>query len=918
MKYLAAFILAAGSLTAADFLTGQGARAVIGQPTFTAQATDPSEIVSQGTGVVTTLLGGASGLAYANGQLFVADSNVIGAAPSNYRVLIFNLSTFLPDPHAEVPQGVRCPLCTSQPSVVLGQTDFTIPNAATGWGLSQSAMRLPTAVASDGAHLVVADTSNNRVLIWNSIPTSNDAPADLVLGQPDFFTGTPNTGTGDVRIPTAKTLRGPEGVWIQNGKLFVADDLNNRVLIWNTFPTVNDAPADIALGAPNLNTAVQPNLAQTNMGAAQNTLLNPVSVTSDGAHLFVADLGYNRVLIWNSIPTQNQQPADVEIGEPDFVTNIPDDTGSTGMCPSNGTDTSGNLTYPNLCGGTLNFPRFALSDGARLFIADGGNDRVLIFNHIPTTNAAFADIVLGQPSDQIDVTTDTSGAAGAALISSADTVRNPMSLAWDGANLYVSEPYSRRILVYTPGDVVLPLTSLVNAASLAIYAEGTVTLGGTITASDKITVTINSVAYSYTVQADDTLNTVVNGLVVAINKGNGDPNVLALPNYPLEAVILVARVSGAGADAVTLAATVSTSATETVAVSGANLSGGGNAAQVAAGTLISIFGTNLSDNTAAAPPGSDPLPTQLGGVELYVDGIRSPLLGVAPGQVNAELPSEVADSTSVSAYIRTVHNDGSVTITTALGVPLVPANPGIFAQSGQDPRTAVAVHASSQATGTIIIEGSIVPGDVATVTIDGRNYTYTEVEGDTLYTIRDNLLNQINDSDPEVYGTRSAQWSYIRLWARVEGPEGDNIAISASGSADEDLSIIANNATMCCANIAGAPVTADNPALPGETIILWATGLGAIQPSDANLAVTTGFTYKGPVDNTPTQFVSGIVGGKSVGVYYTGMKTGEVGIYEVDLELNPELPSNNATQCTIAQNTFVSNIVTIPVANPGP
>ena len=675
MKYLAALILTLGSLSAADFLTGQSARAVIGQPTFTAQATDPSEIVSQSAGVVTTLLGGASGIAYANGRLFVADSNVIGAAPDNYRVLVFNLSTFLPAPDAEVPQGVRCPLCTSQPSVVLGQTDFTIPNPTTGWGLSQSAMRLPTAVASDGTHLVVCDTDNNRVLIWNSIPTTNNAPADLVLGQPDFVTGTANTGTGDARIPTAKTMRAPQGAWIQNGMLFVADSMNNRVLIWNTFPTTDDAPADLVLGAPNLNTALQPDLTQTNQSAAANRLLNPVSVTSDGVHLFVADLGYSRVLIWNSIPTQNQQPADVEVGEPDFNTAIADDTGSTGMCPSNGTDSSGNLTYPSLCGGTLNFPRFALSDGTRLFIADGGNDRVLIFNQIPTANAAFADIVLGQPGDQVDNTSDTVGSAGAALISSAETVRTPMSLAWDGSNLYVSEPYSRRILVFTPGDVVLPLTSLVNSASLAIYAEGTVTIGGTITAGDKVTITINSVAYSYTVQADDTLSTIVNGLVVAINKGSGDPNVLALPNYPLEAVLLVARAAGAGPDSVTLAASVSTSATENVDTSNPTLTGGGNSAQVAAGTLVSVFGTDLSDNTASAPPGADPLPTQLGGVELYVDGIRCPLLGVAPTQINAELPTEVQDSSSVSAYVRTLHNDGSITITTAVGVPIVPANP---------------------------------------------------------------------------------------------------------------------------------------------------------------------------------------------------------------------------------------------------
>ncbi len=44
-------------------------------------------------------------------------------------------------------------------------------------------------------------------------------------------------------------------------------------------------------------------------------MLSPTSVTSDGTRLFVTDLGYNRVLIWNTIPTTNQAPANVEIGQ---------------------------------------------------------------------------------------------------------------------------------------------------------------------------------------------------------------------------------------------------------------------------------------------------------------------------------------------------------------------------------------------------------------------------------------------------------------------------------------------------------------------------------------------------------------------------------------------------------------------------
>jgi len=43
-------------------------------------------------------------------------------------------------------------------------------------------------------------------------------------------------------------MRGPQGVWIQNGKLFVADTQNNRVLIFNQIPTKNGVAADVVVG----------------------------------------------------------------------------------------------------------------------------------------------------------------------------------------------------------------------------------------------------------------------------------------------------------------------------------------------------------------------------------------------------------------------------------------------------------------------------------------------------------------------------------------------------------------------------------------------------------------------------------------------------------------------------------------------
>ena len=41
-------------------------------------------------------------------------------------------------------------------------------------------------------------------------------------------------------------------------------------------------------------------------------------------------------------------------------------------------------------------------------------------------------------------------------------MNTPTSLAWDGANLYVADPYNLRIMVYTPMPVTLPYQAVVN------------------------------------------------------------------------------------------------------------------------------------------------------------------------------------------------------------------------------------------------------------------------------------------------------------------------------------------------------------------------------------------------------------------------------------------------------------------------
>lgn len=961
---------------AVNFLTGQSARFTIGQVTFTDEYVPPPIVTTtDGTTTATPVatqyqLGAVDGLAYANNNLFVVDAIhlIETGLPVNNRVLIYNnISQYIYSPLAEVPQGGRCPVCAATASVggpnsVLGQPDFvtvTDPNT------TQSGFRNPTGVATDGNILAVTDTDNNRVLIWNTIPTSNDQPADIELGQKDFVS---------VQEPpplNSSSFRGPEGVWIQGTQLFVADTQNHRVMIWNHIPTANNQPADLVLGEPNFSSA--PSATTSDLPPTASNLFSPVSVTSDGTHLFVTDLGHNRVLIWNSIPTQNGQAADVVVGQPNMTSEM--DNGIIGSCTVTGTDADGNPTfgagcptlcpsttmdsvgtplYPARCGFTLELPRYALSDGHRLFIADGGNDRVLVYNTIPTTNGARADVYLGQPdefTDQVTTSTDTFRPDANVLESAPQTVRTPLALAFDGTNLYVSDPFDLRVLVFTPGTPSVPITGITNAASLQTYAVGTISITGTITAGDTVTIMITTPGtvattcpsaglecYTYTVVTNDTLASIVEALADLINgtkSGTPDLNVIATANIvegSLFVVNLIARQPGLNGNSIAYSATTAASSstgtpTEAATAAGSALEGGAAATELAPGTLVKISGTDLADVTAmgvTATPGPDGgYPTSFQGAEVYFDGIRSPILSVSPTQINAQLPFEVFGSNGVSAYVRTVHSDGSITASNAIGIPVVGENPGIFAEMGSDPRPAIAYHTSGNAIALVDVDGSITGGDVATLIIGSNNYAYTVQATDTLQSVRDGLIALINaNPNEQVTATAAGEFTRIVLTAKVGRQAGNGIAISASVSTNGTITLSAlDNAATCCANIAGSPVTPDNPVVPGEVITIYATGIGPTTLSDGvTFASITGLTYPGPALNLPlTNVDNAQVGGTTANVLYAGLAVGMMpGVYAVELQIDSSLPTNPVTQMYIAQNVFTSNIVTIPVVASAP
>jgi len=126
MKCISGIFLCAATLfgQAASFTNGQAARLVIGQPTFTSQDSNSSD----------TVVGGVSGLAYANDTLLVADSNRVGAGPSNHRVLVYQgVSSMLPSPTAELTYSRKCPVCVGQ-ATVLQEGTYQIALSLPGGG----------------------------------------------------------------------------------------------------------------------------------------------------------------------------------------------------------------------------------------------------------------------------------------------------------------------------------------------------------------------------------------------------------------------------------------------------------------------------------------------------------------------------------------------------------------------------------------------------------------------------------------------------------------------------------------------------------------------------------------------------------------------------------------------------------------
>jgi NHL repeat len=310
--------------SAAPLLAASGAEVIVGARESTDGLT-ASVIPS-----ANTLFAPRSACVAANGDLWVADTG-------HHRLLGWN--------------GLPCE-DAAPAALLVGQPTFAHEGRNGKSVPSGSTLNVPTGIAACGRGLAVADSWNHRVLLWHEPPRNQNQPADVVLGQADCAAVESNRGRVE---PGANTLFWPFGVAWDGARLWVADTGNRRVLMWNGWPELSGAAADLVLGQADFGCRDE------NAGgvATACSMRWPHAIAFLGDRVGVADAGNNRVMIWQRTPTINQQPCDVILGQSRV----------------DAVDHNQSDYWPHAA--ALNMPYAITTVGACLVVADTANSRLL-------------------------------------------------------------------------------------------------------------------------------------------------------------------------------------------------------------------------------------------------------------------------------------------------------------------------------------------------------------------------------------------------------------------------------------------------------------------------------------------------------------------------------------------------------------
>ncbi len=299
------------------------------------------------------------------------------------------------------------------PDVVLGQNAKEKTGRNASGNVSGSSLFYPSGVWSDGEKLIVADAWNHRVLIWLQMPSQDGQCADVVVGQPDFESNQPNV-KGIGHSPSAQSLNWPYGVFSDGRQLWIADTGNRRIMYFEKIPTENFVRANSVIGKPTFR----------ERDYDHHDAIWPYSVkVSPGGQMSITDTQYYRILLWKDWKTAFSHKADVLIGQPSF--------------DANGQNQFGWFPKAN----TLNWCYDTCFYRNGLWVADTGSSRLLWFEELPDQHNTPANNVLGQD----DFTTGSENKN--TIWSTEGSLYWPFQISIEGATMVVADTGNHRIVI---------------------------------------------------------------------------------------------------------------------------------------------------------------------------------------------------------------------------------------------------------------------------------------------------------------------------------------------------------------------------------------------------------------------------------------------------------------------------------------
>jgi uncharacterized protein (TIGR03437 family) len=606
----------------------------------------------------------------------------------------------------------------------------------------------PGALFIAGNQIGVADTSNNRLLIFPPVEQWNTnnfyQAAATVVGQNDFNSGAVNQNQ---QLAGPSTLAHAVGTFFFNSSLYVADAANNRMVVlpqggsgYGAATSVLGQP-QLTLNAVNYIEGREFNFSGGDAGVA-------VDFTSAVPHLYVSDTYNNRILGFYDL--RNIKPgqyADIVIGQADFLHNI---SNSPNNQPS-----SSSLSAPT---------GLVVDSKGNLYVADSGNGRILRFpppfaTFTPGTPIAVtesADLLLGQISFTTKITDPTSQTMGA-----------PYGLAFTGnGSLLASDLSNNRVLFFpaTGGT----LTS--GEAATIVFGQSDMNSGGAGGGLNQLNfphhIAVDSDDRLYVADTNNhrvlifnrapaatngpfaalTLTSGLNsprGLDVNLTTGDiwvADPlanaavrfpdfnNLIGSGKYNPNATLVDIQPLALAEDnwgnlfVADNANRVAIFYPGLSVVNAANYWGLDTNPQfpMAPGVIAAMYSTGntgqFGTTSVPAPAGVLPLPKTLNGIQVLVNNIPAPLFYAGTDQINFEFPGSSPQSGGTDVQIIETATGRVLGDTT---VAMAPVSPGIFTQTASGSGTGVIANKD----GTLNTSANpATAGDFVTIYMTGQGY----------------------------------------------------------------------------------------------------------------------------------------------------------------------------------------------------